>query len=304
MEANNWPKKIKSPMQKFTIKDFWKMFPDDGVCLDWLRNRNYPEIIECPNCGRSAKYYRITTKKVYGCEWCGHQISPTAGTIFHKSRTPLTLWFYTIYLMAQTRGGISAKQIERETGVTYKTAWRMCKQVRSMLFDDLEPFGGDVEIDESYFGGRKRGGKRGRGSENKTPVVGIAQRNGGLEVRTVSNVKGKTILPMVANNVEKGSNVYTDEYKVYNALPLLGYNHEAVPHSEEVYVVGKAHTNTIEGFWSLVKNGIRGVYHSVSSKYLQHYLDEYTFRYVHRNDVTPMFLTFLHRVSVRGGSPS
>jgi len=122
--------------QKFTIKDFQQMFPDDDACLKWLRNRNYPETIICENCGKEAKYYRISTRKVYGCEWCGHQISPTANTIFHKSRTPLTIWFYVIYLMAQTRGGISAKQIERETGVTYKTAWRMCKMVREMLYSD------------------------------------------------------------------------------------------------------------------------------------------------------------------------
>jgi transposase len=123
----------KSPMNKFTIKDFQKLFPDDDACLDYLRHQLYPEVIKCEGCGRDARYYRVTTRKVYGCEHCGHQISPTANTIFHKSSTALATWFYTIYLMAQTRGGISAKQIERETGVTYKTAWRMCKQIRSLL---------------------------------------------------------------------------------------------------------------------------------------------------------------------------
>ena len=130
----------KQKMQKFTIKDFQKMFPDDDTCLDFLYKRNYDEIQTCPNCGKESKFYRIKERKVYSCEFCGHQISPTAGTIFHKSSTALTTWFYVIYLMAQTRGGISAKQIERETGVTYKTAWRMCKQVRSALFEDGKPF--------------------------------------------------------------------------------------------------------------------------------------------------------------------
>ncbi len=138
----------KSPMQKFTIKDFRKMFPDDAACLDYLRREWFPETIRCENCGKDSKYYRITTRKVFGCEHCGNQISPTAGTIFHKSPTPLTIWFYTIYLMAQTRGGISAKQIQRETGVTYKTAWRMCKQVRNMLFENSKSLNG--EVDESY----------------------------------------------------------------------------------------------------------------------------------------------------------
>jgi transposase-like protein len=289
-------KNNKSPMQKFTVKDFQKAFPNDDACLDWLRNFLYPETIKCEGCGKDAHYYRITTRKVFGCEWCGYQISPTANTIFHKSRTPLTLWFYVIYLMAQTRGGISAKQIQRETGVTYKTAWRMCNQIRGMLFEDHTHFSGEVEIDESYFGG-KHSGKRGRGSENKTPVVGMVERGGKLKVNKVIDVKGKTILPLVDKNIEKGAQIYTDEFRVYEALPAMGYKHEAVPHSEKVYVMGNVHTNTLEGFWSLVKNGIRGVYHSVSATYLQDYLNEYAFRYNNRDEVTPMFFLFLCRVA-------
>lgn len=292
-------KNHKSPMQKFTIQQFQERFPDDNACLDWLRNFLYPETIKCENCGKDARYYRIKTRKVYGCEHCGHQISPAANTIFHKSRTPLTLWFYTIYLMAQTRGGISAKQVQRETGVTYKTAWRMCNQIRKMLFEDHGPFDGEVEIDENYFGGKMRGGKRGRGSENKTPVVGMVQRGGKLEVRQVVDVKGKTILPLVDQNIQKGAQIYTDEFRVYEALPAMGYKHDTVPHAEKVYVMGNVHTNTLEGFWSLVKNGIRGVYHSVSATYLQEYLNEYAFRYNNRDKVTPMFFLFLCRAASR-----
>lgn len=282
-------------MMKFTLKDFQTMFPNDDVCLDYIRSEWFPEIINCANCGRDAKFYRITTRKVYGCEFCGHQISPTANTIFHKSPTPLTIWFYVIYLMAQTRGGISAKQIERETGVTYKCAWRMCKQVRSMLSENYEKFNGEVEVDESYFGGKSKG-IRGRGAEGKTAVFGMVQRNGKLEARTVKNVRRNTIMPIVADNIEKGSQVYSDEFNIYKALPSMGYKHDSVPHAEKIYVLGNAHTNTIEGFWSQAKNGIRGVYHAVSAKYLQNYLDEYAFRYNHRDDVKPMFLTFLSRV--------
>ena len=288
----------KQKMQKFTIKNFREMFPDDDVCLEWLYNRNYEEVHTCPNCGKDAKFYKISDRKVYSCEFCGYQISPTAGTIFHKSSTALTTWFYVIYLMAQTRGGISAKQIERETGVTYKTAWRMCKQVRSVLFEDGSPFDGEVEIDEAYFGGRKSG-KRGRGAEGKTPVVGMVERNGMLEVRTVENTTRKTVIPMVVSNVQKSAQVFTDEYPVYDCLPSFGFNHATVPHGEKIYVLGNCHTNTIEGFWSLVKNGIKGVYHSVSAKYLQFYLNEYAFRYNHRNDSLPMFFSFLLRASAQ-----
>ena len=174
-------------MDKYTLKQFLNDFPTDDVCLDWLRHQRWSERFECKGCGREAKYYRIKDRKVYGCEHCGHQISPTANTIFHKSRTALTTWFYTIYLMAQTRGGISAKQIERETGVTYKTAWRMCKQVRMMLDENIDPMSGTVEVDESYFGGKSKG-KRGRGAENKTAVVGIVERETGcVEAHAVPN---------------------------------------------------------------------------------------------------------------------
>jgi transposase len=289
----------KSPMTKFTLKDFMQMFPDDDTCLEYLRNEWYSEVMTCEGCGREAKFYRITTRKVYGCEHCGFQFSPAANTIFHKSPTSLTLWFYVIYLMAQTRGGISAKQIQRETGVTYKTAWRMCKQVRSMLSEDFDKFGGEVEVDESYFGGKSKG-TRGRGAEGKTAVFGMVQRNGKLEARTVKNVRRNTIMPIVADNIEKGAQVYSDEFNIYKALPAMGYAHDSVPHAEKIYVRGNAHTNTIEGFWSQSKNGIRGVYHAVSAKYLQHYLDEYAFRYNHRDDTTPMFLTFLSRVKPLG----
>lgn len=291
----------KSPMTKYTLKEFQQKFANDDICLNYLRSMRYPERIDCPKCGKNSLFHHDNGKKSYTCDNCGYHLSPTAGTIFHKSPTPLTIWFYVIYLMAQTRGGISAKQIQRETGVTYKTAWRMCKQVRSMLSEDYNIFGGKVELDESYYGGEEKNkhaskrttGNQGRSTKTKTAVFGTVERGGKLEVRAVRNVQANTILPIVASNVEKGAQVYTDEFKVYNALPAMGYKHGIVPHAEKIYVWGDAHTNTLEGFWSQSKNGIRGVYHAVSSKYLQHYLNEYAFRYNHRNDVTPMFLSFL-----------
>jgi len=213
----------KSPMQKFTVKDFQKRFPDDDTCLEWLRRKLYPEKIFCTFCRKPTKHYKIRGRKVYTCEECSHHFSPTAGTIFHKSPTPLTTWFYTIYLMAQTRSGISAKQIQRETGVTYKTAWRMCNEIRKRLGErGIASFAGKIEVDESYFGGRNRGGKRGRGSENKTPVVGIIQRQGQLMTIVVSDIKRKTVLPIVDKTVEKGSRIYTDEYSIYNKLTHMG----------------------------------------------------------------------------------
>ena len=283
---------MKNPMTKLTLKDFQQMFPDDDACLDYIRYKKYPERIDCPQCKNNALFHHTKGRKSYTCDRCGYQISPTANTVFHKSPTPLTIWFYVIYAMAQSLNGVSAKQIQRETGVTYKTAWRMCKQVRSMLSEKHNIFTGDVELDESYFGGK---GKeiRGRGAENKTAVFGMVERGGKVETHVVPNVKRSTIYPIVDANVSKRAQIYTDEFRVYDALPVMGYKHASVPHAEKIYVIGNAHTNTIEGFWSQAKNGIRGVYHAVSADYLQHYLDEYAFRYNHRDDTTPMFLSFL-----------
>jgi transposase-like protein len=147
--------------RRFTIMQFNRRFPDDDACLDWLMEKRYPGgIATCSFCHVDRKHHRIASKKAYACDYCGTYISPMAGTIFEKSSTPLRLWFYAMYLMASTRCGVSAKQIQRETGVTYKTAWRMFKQIRSMLNDDVTGLGGPgslgVEMDETYFGGSAR----------------------------------------------------------------------------------------------------------------------------------------------------
>lgn len=295
-------KQIKSPMKRFTFNDFLENFPDDKACLAYIKNKRWPDGIHCKKCERVTKHHYATSRRSYCCQFCGNHVHPTAGTIFHKSTTSLVLWFYAIYLMSQTRGGISAKQIERELGVTYKTAWRMCKLIRSRLDEDSDPFGGDdndVEIDESYFGGKHKGGKRGRGSENKTAVLGIVQRKGGIKAIAVPNVKRKTVMPIIEDTVKKGATIHTDEFNVYDTLGSKGYSHHRIMHSHKIYVMGNVHTQTIDGFWALVKNGITGVYHHVSPKYLQHYLNEYGFRYTHRNDVTPMFLTILGRTTAK-----
>ena len=126
-------KKTKSPMIKFTLKDFQNTFASDDICLEYIRSMRYPERIDCPKCEKNSLFHRDKGKKSYSCDHCGYGISPTANTIFHKSKTPLTIWFYVIYQMAQTRGGISAKQIERETGVTYKTAWRIMHKIKPIV---------------------------------------------------------------------------------------------------------------------------------------------------------------------------
>lgn len=299
----------KPNMKAFTLKDFQAKFPDDVTCLEWLRNYLYPEGIFCEKCKRVTKHHRVVSRPSYSCDNCGHHVHPAAGTIFHKSCTPLTTWFYVIYLMAQTRCGISAKQIQRETGVTYKTAWRMFKQIRSML-EESEPIGGKgrgVETDEMYHGGyRKNGGGRqlrgDRGEQLKTAVIGMVERKGRVIARTVPDAKGASLLPIIREYIMPRTTIFTDELPSYHGISRIrnrGYAHRRINHSERVYVMGDVHTNTIEGFWSLVKRGISGVYHSVGHHYLQSYLNEYSFRYNRRFDMQPMFISFLKQVEKR-----
>jgi transposase len=282
-------------MRKFTVKDFDKQFPTDNACLEWLKDYLYPDGIYCPNCQKITKHHKLSNRPCYNCDYCNHQVYPTAGTIFHKSATSLRTWFEVIHRMASTRCGISAKQIQREFGVTYKTAWRMFKQVRSILDENVPMLFGEVEADETYIGGVRRG-KRGRGAEGKVAVVGIVQRQGKVMATAVPNVKRSTLIPFITKNIAPDAVLYTDEFPSYDHITRFGFKHRRIQHSTKVYVAGQVHTNNIENFWSLVKRGISGVYHAVSPKYLQSYLNEYAFRYNHRNDETSMFELFLSQI--------
>jgi transposase-like protein len=286
--------KPKIRQKKFTAKNFEERFPNNDACLEWIKNLRYPNGIECPVCKKVTKHHKVASRPVYECR-CGHQINPLAGTIFHKTTTPLKVWFDAIHEMATTRTGFSAKALQRKHGMTYKTAWRMFKQIRKLLNEDMNIFTNEVEVDETYIGG-KRPGKRGRGADGKTVVIGIVQRKGKVISKVVADTKRSTVMPLIAKNVAQKSIIYTDEYPIYDIVDRFGYRHEEVNHSQEEWVIGNAHTNTIEGFWSLVKRGISGCYHAVSPKYLQSYLNEYQFRYNHRLEECPMFLTVLNQI--------
>src|SRR6185503_14450901 len=287
---------------RYTVNHFNEQFPDDESCLEWLKEQRMPGgITHCDKCGVERKHHRVTGRPAYACDYCGTMVSPMAGTIFHKSPTPLRLWFYAMYLMSATRCGISAKQIQRETGVTYKTAWRMFKQIRTLMSEDVSLEGEAVECDESYIGGKaknkhlgKRGGT-GRSTDEKTPVFGMVERGGKVAAYVTKDVKATTILPIIKEKILPESIVYTDEYTTYDNVKWMGqsYDHRRINHSQKVYVCGDIHTNTIEGFWSLLKRGIGGVYHQVSAKYLQMYCDEYAYRYNRRFSEKPMFTSLL-----------
>lgn len=284
---------------RFTYKEFLKKYKDDDICLEEIKNLRFPEGINCSFCKKITNHYRIKSKKVYSCEFCGTQVSPLAGTIFHKSSTSLQDWFMAIYLMTQTRSGTSAKQLQRMLGVTYKTAWRMYKQIRTLMAESsVTPLNGDVEIDETYIGGKgmNRRLKPHFNEIPKEPVMGMLQRGGKTYLKHIKGTGKWYLIEQIKNHVDPVARLITDELAAYRNLPKHGYMlHDVVNHSE-TYVVGDIHTNNIENVWSIIKRGIYGVYRNVSKKYLQAYIDEYAFRFNYRNQNENMFYPLLRQV--------
>jgi transposase len=294
-------------MEKYSVRQFNEDFPDDDACLAFVE-LIYPDGITCRACEAVTKHHKLERRKAYSCQKCGTHVSPLAGTIFEKSSTSLKSWFYAMWIMGSTRCGISAKQLERELGVTYKTAWRMFTQIRKLLDEGPDLLGDAVEIDETYVGGRMRYPAATRQEaalrrgENKTPVLGMVERGGKVQAMKVPDASRETVLPLVQERVLPASMIYTDEHKSYARLDRMGYQHRRIHHASKVWVMGDVHTNTIEGFWSLFKRSISGAHHAISEKYLQSYLDEWVFRYNHRRDQQAMQKTFMQRVArVRAG---
>jgi transposase len=304
------PQRAKSSESRYSLMEFMADFPDDETCLTWLWQTRYAEDgvhAHCPKCGQDRRFQRYGTtqqRQSWTCTACGHHIHPTAGTIFHKSSTSLHLWFYAMYLMTSTRCGISAKQLERELGVTYKTAWRMFHLIRHELMDQGDQeLRGLVEADETYVGGKRKGqtGRPGAGDRKKAAVFGMVERQGKVVALHVEDAKATTLMPHIRKRVDASSIMYTDELHSYKMLGHDGFDHRTIAHSAGVYVSGDVHTDTIEGFWSLVKRGIGGVYHAVSQKHLQGYLNEYAWRYNFRDEEGPtqFLLLILRAAAVR-----
>lgn len=280
---------------KYTIKNFIKDFPDDKTCLAFIFKNRYPNGLTCPKCEKTS-FHPVEGRKSYACS-CGYQTYPTEGTIFHKSPTPLTLWFHAIFLMSQSKNGVAAKELERQLGVTYKTAWRMAKQIRMLMGQNPDPLDGNeiIEADEAYIGGVRKG-KRGRGAAGKTPVFGVVERQGEIKTQVVKDVKQATIIPLFSNMVPAQAVIVTDESNIYNKVTKLGHLHETINHGNGQYGRGDVHTNTIEGFWSQFKRSVHGTFHAVSPKYLQTYLDEFSFRYNHRKSSQSLPVLMFSRV--------
>lgn len=276
---------------KYTVKDLRADFPDDDACLKWVVEYLYPDGITCTTCVKVTNHYKVKGRKVYVCSLCGHHISPLAGTIFHKSSTPLTDWFHAIYLMSTNKAGCSAKQIERELGVTYKCAWRIMHQIRTMMDAAEGALTGEVEIDETYVhantfkrsSARKRYGYDAR--RKGEVVVGMVQRGGAVKVWHVPQASVRTIIPLIKDNVHPGTLIHTDGWIAYRKLPIWGYPHRWTDHGKGEYYREDSYTQNIENVWSHFKRGLKGVYRHIGRKYVQVYANEYAWRYSHRKDV-------------------
>ncbi len=275
-----------------TFYKFQKRFPDDEACLSHMMTARYGGTeLDCPKCGAHSKFYRLTRDRAYLCQHCKHEIYPTSGTFMHRTHLPLHKWFYAMFLFSTSRHGVAAKELQRQLDISYKTAWRMARLIREHMADvDGEwPLGGDVEADETYVGGKRSGGKRGRGAPGKTVVFGMLERDGDIMTKVVPNVRKKTLQPIIKKNVEKGSTVHTDELKSYNGLKQAGFEHETVNHGAGEYVEGDCHVNGIEGFWARLKLSIRGTHVHVSRKHLEKYVKEFEYRYNRRKRPAAIF---------------
>lgn len=265
-----------------TLRQFQARFPTEDACLNHLFVIRYGVDFDCPKCERPARYSRVKTRRSYQCNWCAHQLYPTACTPFDRTRTPLRDWFYVMFQFCASRNGVAAKEIERQLGVTYKTAWRMCHMIREYMgaVDGDTPIGGftkTVQIDETFVGGFTEGGQGGRG---KTVVFGMLERGGDLVTHVVPNRRSGTLLPIIKATVRPYSEVHTDEHIAYGGLGTLDYWHKTVCHARDEYVSPTGTSvNAIEGFWSQLKRSINGTHIHVSAKHLWKYLGEHEYRW-------------------------
>ena len=258
-------------------------FHSEERCAEYLEGLRWPEGVRCPRCD-SDKISRILKRAQFDCDSCRYQFSVKAGTIFHDSHLPLRKWFAAVYLMCESRKGVSANQLKRTLKVAYKTAWYLCHRVRAALKDaDTEPLEGTVEVDETFIGWKAKG--KGRGyTGNKAMVLGAIERGGGIRLTVEKRRDRKTLHEFIETHAPDAEKVYTDDFIAYKGIEDEDTAHESVNHSVGEYVRGDVHTNSVEGVFSLFKRSIVGAYHQVSVKHLPAYLDEFEFRFDNRNN--------------------
>lgn len=268
-----------------SVLDLIQAFPDQQSCIDHLELLRWNGNVVSPF-DETSKVYNCKGNK-YKCKNTGKYFNVKTSTIFDNTKIDLQKWFLAIWLVTSHKKGISSLQLGRDLDITQKSAWFMLQRIRNCFgIDNDAQLDNEVEVDETYVGGKNKNRhankkvphSQGRSAKDKTPVVGMVERNGKLTARTVENVKSATLTREVIRNVKESAKLYSDEWLGYKGVNRI-YDHSIVKHNQRQYVNGRVHTNTIEGFWSLLKRGIFGIYHFTSKKHLQKYVDEFVFRY-------------------------
>ena len=274
---------MSSPLNLISLMD---EFGDENTCREYLEKLRWPSGVCCPRCG-DCSVSEIRTRDQFDCNSCRYRFSVTSGTILDNTKVPLRKWFVAMYLMIESKKGISANQMRRTLGVSYKTAWHLCHRIRQAMGGD--PFDGPtlfgiVEVDETLVGGRKRGVGSGNRT-GKTWVAGAIQRGGKVRLESIPNVRKATLHKFINRHVrDETEAIYTDELRSYIGIADEDTRHESVRHAEEEWVLGDVHTNSIEGVWSLFKRSIVGAFHKVSAKHLDRYLEELEWRFNNRDN--------------------
>lgn len=280
-----------SAAQEFDLVELIEQFGSEDKCHDYLEGLRWPDGVKCPRCD-SDKISRIAKRRQFDCDSCRYQFSVRVETLFHDSKLPLWKWFLAVYLMGESKKGISANQLKRTLGVSYKTAWYLCHRIRSAMNDDNGVLlGGIVEADETYIGGKLPRGHRSRKEvamtrrDNKTIVLGAVERGGRVRLRVAPDASSESIKGFLKDVVhEDAEAIYTDSHRSYRGIGDGDTKHEYVDHSRDEWVRGQIHTNTVESVWSLFDRSVIGAYHKLSVKHLPAYLDEAAFRWNNRRN--------------------